>query len=109
MKKIKIMPEYKCFPVWIYGENGELIENDLPAYLIEDKEINSKFVQIQEIYDGLYLDTEKEFKYIGFKENEQREAFFRDLLSAINLLKSKLNDEYIIEDNTDYKTQYYYL
>ena len=102
MKKIKIMPEYKCFPVWIYGENDELIENDLPPHLIGDNEIASKLVHIQEIYDGLYLDTEKEFKYTGFKENEQREAFFRDLHSAINLLKSKLNDEYIIEDNTDW-------
>lgn len=96
------MPEYKCFPVWIYGENDELIENDLPPHLIGDNEIASKFVHIQEIYNGLYLDDGIEFKYIGFKETEERENFFRDLLSAINLLKNKLIDEYIIEDNTDW-------
>lgn len=102
MKKIKIELEYRCFPVWIYGENGELIENDLPPYLIGDNDIGSKFVHIQEIYDGLFLDNEKEFKYIGFKETEKREIFLRDLFLAINLLKSKLNDEYIIEDNTNF-------
>ena len=34
MKVIKIKFEYGCFPVWIYGEDNELIENDLPPYLI---------------------------------------------------------------------------
>lgn len=47
MKKIKLKFEYRCFPVWIYGENDELIENDLPPYLMGDNDIVSKFVQIQ--------------------------------------------------------------
>lgn len=102
MKVIKIKFEYGCFPVWIYGENNELVENDLPPYLIGDSDIDPKFVCIQEIYDSLYLDDGKEFKYIGFKENEEKEIFFRELLLAINLLKDKLEDEYIIEDNIDY-------
>ena len=102
MKVIKIKFEYGCFPVWIYGENDELVENDLPSNLIGDSDIDPKFVRIQEIYDSLYLDDGKEFKYIGFKENEERENFFREVFLAINLLKDKVNDEYIIEDNTDY-------
>ena len=32
----------------------------------------------------------------------KRKNFFRELLIAINLLKNKLNDEYIIEDNMDF-------
>ena len=39
MKVIKIKFEYGCFPVWIYGENNELIENDLPPYLIGDSDM----------------------------------------------------------------------
>ena len=88
--------------MWIYGKNDELLENDLPPYLIGDNDIEPKFIQIQEIYNGLYLDDGKEFRYIGFKETEKRETFFRELLLAINLLKNKLNDEYFIEDNTDF-------
>ena len=102
MKTIKIKFEYGCFPVWVYGENGELIENDLPPYLVGDCDIDPKFVRIQEIYDSLYLDDGKEFKYIGFKNNEERELFFKEMHLAINLLQDKLNDEYIIEDNTEY-------
>ncbi len=102
MKVIKIKFEYRCFPLWIYGENNELIENDLPPYLIGDNDIDSKFVHIQEVYDDLYLDDGKEFRYIGFRETEKREAFFKDLFLAINLLRGRMNDEYIIEDNTDF-------
>lgn len=102
MKVIKIKFEYGCFPVWIYGENDELIENDLPPYLIGDNDIDSKFVCIQQIYDGLYLDDGKEFRYIGFKDSDKRETFLKDLFLAIDFLENKLNDEYIIEDNKDF-------
>lgn len=60
------------------------------------------YASTKKIYDSLYLDDGKEFKYIGFKEAEKRENFFRELLLVINLLKNKLNDEYIIEDNMDF-------
>ena len=33
---------------------------------------------------------------------KKRKNFFIELLIAINLLKNKLNDEYIIDDNMDF-------
>lgn len=42
---------------------------------IGDSDIDPKFLNIQKIYDSLYLDDGKEFKYIGFKEAEKRENF----------------------------------
>ena len=102
MKVIKIKFEYGCFPVWVYGENGELIDNDLPPYLVGHSDVDPKFVRIQEIYDSLYLNDGKEFKYIGFKEKEERESFFRELLLAMKILKDKLDDEYTIEDNMEH-------
>lgn len=99
MKVIKIKLEYGCFPVWIYNENNELIENDLPAGLIGDTEIEPILVHIQEIFDSLYLNDTKEFRYIGFRDQEQRELFEEELSTAINLLKSKLNGEYIIDES----------
>ena len=99
MKVIRIKLEYGCFPIWIYDENNDLIENDLPLYLIGDADIDPIFVHIQEIFDSLYLNDGAEFKYIGFRDQEQRELFARDIFLAINLLKSKLNSEYIIDEN----------
>lgn len=40
MEKIKIELDYKCFPVWIYNDNNELVTNDLPEYLIGDETID---------------------------------------------------------------------
>lgn len=99
MKVIRIKLEYGCFPVWIHNENGELIDNDLPSYLIDDIEIDSTFVHIQETFDSLYLNNEKEFRYIGFRDQEKREFFCKELFCAINLLKGKLNGEYTIDEN----------
>ena len=56
----------------------------------------------KKIYDSLYLDDGKEFKYIGFKDTKKKKNFFRELLLVINLLKNKLNDKYIIDDNMDF-------
>ena len=107
MKVIKIKLEYGCFPVWIYDENDKLLENDLPPNLIGDSEVDPIFVRIQKMYDGLYLDNEREFRYIGFNEEKERENFFRELLLAINLLRDKVNGEYIIKDNMDYLKEIY--
>ena len=99
MKIIRIKLEYDCFPVWIYNDNNELIENDLPPYLIGDADIDPIFVHIQEIFDSLYLNDGKEFRYIGFRNQEQQELFGKELSLAMNMLKSKLNSEYIIDES----------
>ena len=51
------------------------IENDLSPYLIGDSDIETKFINIQKIYDSLYLDDGREFKYIGFKDTKKKKIF----------------------------------
>lgn len=106
MNIIRIKLEYGCFPVWIYSENDNLIENDLPAYLIGDDEIDPIFVHIQQIYDSLYINDSKEFKYIGFKDEEMKVAFGKELSDAIEVLKKKLNKEYTFEENSEMLKKY---
>lgn len=101
MKKVKIYLDYHCFPVWIYNENGELINNDLPKELMEDKEVDNVFVEIQNFYDGLFIDNSIEFKYNGFKSDLDKQRFLKMIEEAINLIKSKLDDSYIIEQKID--------
>lgn len=101
MQKIKIYLEYHCFPVWIYNDNEELINNDLPTELLGDKEVDDAFVNIQNIYDGLFLDSSTEFKYIGFKNESDIQNFLKVIEDAINLIKVKLGDTYIIEKKID--------
>lgn len=87
MKVIKIKFEYGCFPVWIYGENNEWIENDLPPYLIGDSDIDPKFLNIQKymivciwmmeknsnILDLKRLKREKIFRRIAFGNQSSKE------------------------------------
>lgn len=101
MKKVKIYLDYRCFPVWIYDDNGELINNGLPKELSGDKEVDDAFVEIQNIYDGLFLDSSTEFKYIGFKNDSDRQEFLKNIEHAISLIKAKLGDTYIIEKKID--------
>lgn len=82
--------------MWIYDEKDRLVDNDLPPHLIGD-EVDSAFTHIQEVYDSLFGDDGKEFRYIGFEDGKKEERFKEELSKTISLLKSKLNDEYIIE------------
>lgn len=89
MQKIKIYLDYRCFPVWIYN-NGELICNDLPKELSEDKEVDNVFVEIQNIFDSLFLDSPTEFKYIGFNSESDRQRYLKMIDDAVILVETKL-------------------
>lgn len=101
MKKIKIYFDYQCFPIWIYDDNGEMIGNDLPKELIADKQVEDVFVNIQNIYDNLFADNSVEFKYIGFSSETEREEYLKIIDDAVNLLKTKLGDSYVIEERIE--------
>lgn len=59
MKTIKIRLEFDCFPIWLYDENGEFIDNELPEFLIGDGIIDAGFTKIQESFNALFLNNEK--------------------------------------------------
>jgi hypothetical protein len=101
MNKITIDLEYGCYPVWIYHENGELAINDLPWELSEEKEIDEAFLEIQNIYDGLFVNCSAEPKYSGFKSEEEKLQFIKMIDNAIDHIKMKTGDIYIIDKKFD--------
>lgn len=98
MKKIKIVLEYKCYPMWIYNEDNEFIDNDLVEELKDDSEVDSILMNIQETYDKLYEDNELNFEYEGFKDENEKKKFTLEIQSAIDLIKLKVADKYTIEN-----------
>ena len=64
--KLMVHLEYGCFPIWIYDEENELIENALPEDLKDHSELNNLCTEIQTLYNNLYIDKEDEFSYRGF-------------------------------------------
>lgn len=100
MIKIKFAFEYHCYPVWIYDEDGILIENDLPGELVNDEELNALLEKIQEKFDSLYIDDSVVFEYKGFENSEEKNMFIKDVSIAVNMLTSRLNEKYIFEDES---------
>lgn len=98
MEKIKIKFEYLCFPVWLYDENDNLIDNELPSSLIGDVEVDPAFVSLQEKFDSLFKNDGIEFEYVGFNNTTLKNEFLKKLDSAIKLLEEKVGDKYVIEN-----------
>lgn len=98
MKKIKIILEYKCYPMWIYNEDNEFIDNDLVNELKDDSELDNILMNIQETYDKLYEDDGLSFEYEGFKDENEKKKFILEIQSAIELIKLKVSDKYTIEN-----------
>lgn len=92
--KIAISLEYRCFPVWFYDENNELIENDLPEDIKDNSQINSLCDDIQRTYDSLYIDNDIELSYRGFESEADRESFAKKLTELKTLLREAAGDKY---------------
>ena len=79
MNTLKYSLEYHCYPIWNYTEDGELVDNDLPAELRDDTELNSMLLKIQKIFDSLFTDTSQEFSSnitkIPFLSSRQNKFF----------------------------------
>jgi hypothetical protein len=86
MKKLKLSLEYQCYPIWSYDEDGSLIDNDLPEELRNDEELDNLLLDIQETFDGLYIDTPSEFTSNDFSSDDEKEAFQSKIDKALNLL-----------------------
>jgi hypothetical protein len=101
MKKIRLMLEYKAYPIWIYDEDGFVDDNALPEQWKNSLELVNSTEEIQSIFDSLYMDTVNEFKYIGFLDKEQRIVFIEKINYFIKLVKEINNDEFIIQNDID--------
>lgn len=98
VKTLRIMLEYRCYPVWLYDEDGNIVDTLLPEELRDDSELDSKFDDLQARYDALFVDNAHEFDFVGFKNESDKEAFLRDWQIAIMDLREKTQGRYIIID-----------
>ncbi|MBP9477865.1 MAG: hypothetical protein KBF12_04530 [Sebaldella sp.] len=98
MKKIKIFLEYRCYPMWIYNENGELVDNNLLEELNGDNSISKNLKEIQESYDALFEDNDLNFEFKGFSSEVEKLSFLTKIDKTIELIKVKIGNNYTIEN-----------
>ena len=101
VKKIRLMLDYGCYPIWLYDENDEIIDNDNPPEWNDDENLTNAFMAITNLYDTFFIDNEKEFSYIGCP-NKETELKLKKLISeAMEILFIKNNGKYIIQNDID--------
>lgn len=99
LSKLRILLEYHSYPVWLYDEDGDVINTLLPEELRADHELDRKFDDLQARYDALFIDTAHEFSFIGFSTEAEKELFLRDMDAAVAELVAKVGGRYpIIND-----------
>lgn len=99
IKKIRVMLEYHCYPVWLYDEDGDIVDTLLPEELRDDKALDQRFDDLQSRYDALFIDNAHDFTYVGFTTDEQKQCFLADWDEAVAELEKKLNGKYPIVDD----------
>ncbi len=93
------MLEYNTYCVWIYNENDEVIDNDNPPEWNDDKELIDAFMKVSDLYDTFFVNTEKDFKYIGCPDQETYSKLQELIKSAVCLLEKKNSGKYLIKND----------
>ena len=96
LSKLCILLEYHSYPVWLYDEDGDVIDTLLPEELRSDHELDQKFDDLQARYDDLFIETTHEFSYIGFGTDAEEKLFLRDMDAAVAELAAKVDGRYPI-------------
>ena len=102
IKKIRLMLEYNTYCIWLYDENGEIIDNDNPPEWNDDENLTNAFMAVSDLYDTFYIDNDKEFRYVGCPNEETREKLKDLIAKAVDLLVAKNDGKYQIQNDISY-------
>ncbi len=102
VSKIRLMLEYNTYCIWLYNENDEIVGNDNPPELKDDKELTDAFMAVSDLYDTFFIDNEYEFSYAGCPDEETRRLLKRLIVNAIEILNRKTDGKYPVQDDIDY-------
>ncbi len=102
IKKIRLMLEYNTYCVWLYDENDEIIDNDNPPEWEDDPELTSAFMAVSDLYDTFFINTPREFSYIGCPDEATRQKLIGLIENARAILRKKNAGRYQIQDDIDF-------
>ena len=102
IKKIRLMLEYNTYCIWMYDENGDIIDNDNPPEWDDDQQLTDAFMAVSDLYDTFFIETPHEFRYIGCPDEETRKRL-KDLIDkAVAYITEKNNGKYEIQNDIHY-------
>lgn len=101
IKTIRLMLEYNTYPIWLYDQDGEIIDNDNPPEWDDDSYLTDAFMAICDLYDTFFINTEKEFAFVGCPDAETGEQLRALASKAIRYLEKKNAGKYVIQNELD--------
>ena len=102
IRTIRITLEYNTYCLWLYDENGEIIDNDNPPEWKDDSELTDAFMAVSDLYDTFFIDNKTEFRYVGCPDEETRLRLRTLIDKSIHILEKKNQGRYIIRNDIDY-------
>lgn len=103
IQKIRLLLEYSTYPIWLYDENNEIIDNDNPPEWEDDQQLTDAFMAVSDLYDTFFIDNKHEFRYVGCPDENTRQKLRALITAAIDTLEKKNNGKYIIQNDINYE------
>ena len=103
VKKIRLLLEYNTYPIWLYNEDDEVIDNDNPPEWDEDQQLTDLFMAVSDLYDTFFIDNNREFTFVGCPDIETREKLISLVESAVSYLMDKNKGKYTIQNDIRYE------
>lgn len=98
---IRVMLEYGTYPIWLYDEDNEILDNDNPPEWDNDKELTDAFMAVSDLYDTFFVDTPQVFEYIGCPDEATKQKLSDLFDKAMKILIKKNNGKYKIWNSVD--------
>ncbi len=101
IKKIRLMLEYNTYPIWLYDEDDDIIDNDNPPEWDDDKVLTDAFMAVSDLYDTFFIDNKQEFRYVGCKDEKTLQQLNDAIAYAVKILMDKNNGKYEIVNDIE--------
>ncbi len=99
IKKIRLLLEYNTYPLWLYDEADEIIDNDNPPEWDDDQQLTDAFMAVSDLYDTFFIDNHQEFRFIGCPDEATRAKLTTLISDAVEILTRKNDGKYIIQND----------
>lgn len=96
MLQLRFELSYRNSPFWLFDEKDRFLCNGLS--LIEtDEEVAPVLNELQELYEGMFIETEQVLEFVGFLESWKEEYFYELMGRIIYMIKAKVYGRYLFQ------------
>ncbi len=99
VKQIRLIMEYRSFPMWLCDENGIQIAEGLVEELQDDHKLYQELQDVQQIYDGLFIDNKIEFSFRRFASEDEEKIFQKRLQAIADYVQKQVGEKYFVRNS----------